>query len=282
MNVRFSKNKIGLYITPDNLAESIRENINLGVYALVLSSNTNYPVHKQLDDTTFTNLNVLLDRFPIQVFCQTPRQYNLCGSSKFLAWNGNLTQDKQTTETLTSIEQEIRIFTKLAAVVILSPGYFRHEMMGKATCIKSLNKIKYLPDPTVQIVLCNMYPTMKHAIGKSLNDLHSIYMGCTDTTRAHIGIGLHLVHYHINQLYDIRTVVGVNALFAEYETLFDIPPSFIIFEDYKADSQSLCCIGSGDIAYEPSVIKAIIGYCYDKAVPLIVHCPMDIDFLLRI
>ena len=218
----------------------------------------------------------------MSIFCQTPKQYNLCGTTKFLAWNGNLTPDQHTTEILTSIDHEINIFLNLEGAVIVAPGYFRHENLGKESCIKSLNKIKYPKDSKIRLVLCNLHPTLKFAIGKSLPDLYAIYKGCTNDTRSHIGIGLNLAHYYINNLYDIKNEDGIKSLLNEYEQLFDIKLSFIIFEDYCSDSQESCCIGTGNIQYTPEAIKFICSYCYTNNIPLITHCRKDIDFLLHL
>ena len=280
--IRFSKNKIGLHTLPEKLSESIEQNLKLGVYTLlVCNTNNNYSMHKQLDDDILTKSSLNLERFPMEIFCQTPKLYNLCGSTKFLAWNGNLYQDQETLEIINSINEDISLFGKVGGVII-SPGYFKHEILGKNSSIKSLNKLKYNKDAGVQVILCNLYPTLKFAIAKSIPDLYSLFSGCSSETRGHLGVGLNLGFYFVNNLYDIGSEEGIVSLFSEYDELFEKPMSFVIFEDYCFNTQRSCCLGSGDIKYTSGAVSTILDYCYYKHIPIITHCSEDIDFILRI
>jgi hypothetical protein len=285
MMIRFSKDIIGLYTYPESLSELSLENcIKTGAYSILIGNqNNNYSIDKHVDPVVIDALQQHLAHFPMHIFCQTPKMYNLCGSTKFLAWNGNVAQDTQTTETIRILEENIRAVSKLDGLTVIAPGFFRHEGMGRDACIKSLQKINFDPTRKQQLVLCNLYPTLKFPLGKTLSDMCAIYQGCPVAIREHLGIGLNLAFFFTHELFAVGTEEGVGALFDEYDRAFgEVNLSFVLFEDYCQNSQKACCIGKGDIHYDLGAIGKILRRCYSGRTPLITHCEKDIDFLLSL
>lgn len=225
---------LGCYMQyTENLSDTILDAIDEGMYAMAfdLGSSRNMKRKQILVEDLLLSM-ALSTRFPMAFFSFLPTMYNLCGSRRFLAWNGNVAQDKTTLAMLRQLEYEMYTLAKLGGSMVVEAGSYRTPWMGIEATAQSLNHMKYRIG--YRMILINSVDEFSN-IGITITTLQTIWDKCDKSNRKYMGIGLNVTAFHVNGIYDMSTSDGVSQMFTEYDKSFSAPPAVLVIDDTSTD-----------------------------------------------
>lgn len=251
-----------------NLTENFLSGFELGLYciAIHLGSLRSF-FRKRVDIEDLLRAMQLTTRFPISVFSRLPYTYNLCGSTTFLAWNGNHDQDLKMKDLLKEIEYELHTLAKLGGSVVTSCGWFRDQENGKQAASKTIDNINF---KLGEYLLLENDVKKNHAVATTLEDIDDIVGMLHFSTKMFVGLCLNLPNFHESEHYDFTTENGVEQLIIDYETMFeDQPPNLIVLGEVKNGMWSQNVPG----------LTRLIRYSHKHNLPLLVSTQDDVRFL---
>jgi hypothetical protein len=222
-----TNDKYGTFIHRHNIIDCVTDGLQMGLYVIGLEFNQRTIFRKTIEPDEMNVLLGITNRFPTVFFSKLPPLYNLCGSTRFLAWNGNINQDEKTDLILTCIEKELEQMIQLNSFVYLTPGKYIDTEQGIASIIKSLEHINY-PDRSILLLENNLKEP--NAIGATIHELYLIYNGCIEDTQRHLGIILNIEHFKVDK------IVGIDRLFKEYDYYFPFNPVGVIVSSLDEES----------------------------------------------
>jgi len=242
---------MGTYVElKDTLTETILHGLERGLYGMLIHLGSLRSIYRRRIDTEdLVQSMTLTTRFPLTFFSRLPKVYNFCGSTKFLAWNGNDHQDNLLLEQMHEAEYEIQTISKVGGNVITGCGTYPIQSSGKKACITTLNHLRFkLGD---RLLIENGYE--KNCIATTLRDLHDIYTGCYNSTKMHLGCCLNLSHFQKTG-YKLTTPASLLVLLEEYTSLFQpMPPGIILVEE----------------PLDEDVENALLAFCREESVPIV-------------
>ena len=108
-----------------------------------LGSPKSYSLYNVTDEDLLQAVN-LSDHFDVPVFSHAKYLYNLAGSKKSLAWNGDLNQDRKTQNIIQLLETELGVLSNFKRNgVIVHPGNYTDRAAGLKAISESISKINF-------------------------------------------------------------------------------------------------------------------------------------------
>lgn len=266
-----------------NLTDTVLDSIELGAYTLSfhLGTSRNY-TRKRVDMEDLVNCMGLITRFPTIVFSILPSMYNLCGSRKTLAWNGNVLQDEQTAHIVRELEYELYTLSKLGGNVIVELGSYRGKDYGLEAVIKSINTLKFKLG--YKLVLMNSLDQYFN-VGVGLSDLKRVMVGVDKHAKQYMSVGFHLAYLFVNGLYELSNLDEMKRLFKDYDEMFKEMKcylSVVVVSDCKnafgAKEYEYAPIGSGSM-WSSEVLYVLLDECRLRNVPILTETIQDAELL---
>lgn len=277
---------IGTFIEyEDNMTGIMITAIEYGLYAFSFSlGNSRNYTRKKIDTDDLITTMGLISRFPVVIFSFIPSMYNLCGHRNFLAWNGNVNQDKKTNHILDEITYELGILSKLGGSVIMEIGSYRDKINGIQTASSSLNKINYKMG--YKLILMNSLDSHSN-VGITLDDLFKVYNATDTYAKPHIYIGINLAYFFVNGIYDFRQSSEITRMFEDIEKIF---PKFILTIIYITDTSNIfgsklysnCDIGTGEIWKNIESIQTLLIECEKRYITILTSNTHDLELIREI
>jgi hypothetical protein len=270
----------------DTMSELVLSSIEKGMYAVI----TEIPRGRNLDIKRITSPDIttsesLLERYPLLVMSKIPTSYNLCGSSKFLAWKGNEDQDRKTNKILREIEYEMSVLETLGGSVIMELGNYRSRIHGLNASTQSLNNMSFTSKYKMSLInSLDVYDN----IGITLKDLYYVYSRLDRYSQPKISISLNLIYLFVNGLYDIRKCEEIDRIFSDFDELFDdkfLLKSVILSDNTTSfDSKKYMpeCIGNGIVWNCPDVLSHLVEVCQKRNISIITELEQDCIMLNEI
>lgn len=255
------------------LADAIRDAIAFGCYtfSIQLGRSRNF-MRRRIDTTDLAESLLILDRFPSKVATIIPDMYNLAGSRKFLAWNGNEDQDAKTLFHIREIEYELYLAGKLDGYSIIELGSSRNKEAGLKSVIHSLSKIGV--KERERLCIANSLDQFD-ALGTTLDRMKTVW----NTHRGKIAFFLH--YLYVNGIYDFRQTSEFDKFLRDVQHTFGQYPFVLFIQDTSSAfaSKEFCPTELGSV-FTSDIVWHIIEECADKNILL--HFPeqsdMDIIF----
>jgi apurinic endonuclease APN1 len=212
-----------------NVTRSIKHAINNGMYSLqiFLGSPQTYD-RACISENDIKDSANLLSKFPTNLFIHTPFLFNLCGSVKQLAWEGNSKQDSITSKVVNSIQYELEILDrihkriipkskdKVRMGVVVHPGNYPDVKKGLEKIAETINMINFPKNLNVKLLLenssggGNKLATTFEQIGTIIKNIHPY-------KRKYIGVCVDTAHIYGFGSYDLRKIDRVKQLFSEFD-----------------------------------------------------------------
>ena len=256
-----------------SLADTILDAIDFGLYTFTFNlGNSRNLMRKRIDIEDLVVCMSLTTRFPMIVFSNIPNMYNLCGSRKFSAWNGNAAQDEKTIKIIKEIEYELNTLSKFGGNVIVELGSYRDKKLGIQSCINSINKMRFKTG--YKLVLMNSLDEFFN-VCTTLEDLKKVYNGISKDHKKYVNIGLNLGYLQSNNLYTFSSTDDVDRLFCEFEKLFPTTVLSIIIIDKLIDD-------NGVLKYTENVLYDLLLQCHHRNISVITYTMKDADLLREI
>lgn len=257
----YDKPSIGTHIEfESSLTDTYRDALYLGLYTVLIDlGKSRNMMRKRIDTTDLASAMNLCDRFPLKVYSIIPSYYNLAGSRKFLAWNGNEDQDVKTLFQIQEIEYELYMLSKFNGTCIMELGSYRDRKQGIQSILRSFEKMTFKEKHSLSIL--NSL-NENNAIGTTFEEIHSVISHME--SQPEVSIAIHT--FFCNGLYDIRLQSEIDRLFKDYFKHFKVNPTVILLSDtqseYGSKSFMHAPLGEGEIWKDniPSLF-----YLVDKA-----------------
>ena len=277
---------LGFYVDYiDSLTEVMLSAIDMGSYGVLFQlGNNRNQTRKRIVLDDLMSCSQLLVRFPLTIFSIIPSRYNLCGDSKYLAWNGNELQDAKTIHIVREIEYELSALAEIQGRTIVELGSYRDKNAGIRATIGSLNHISF--KPSYGLVLTNSLDQY-HNIGVTLDDLYSVYDLLDKDIKPYTTICIHIAYLFVNGLYDIRNKQDIDRFFNDYTAIFDkVKMVSILLTDTTTSWQSKeyieVPIGQGVIWNDSDIIYTWLDMCKEKDIMVLTKYVQDIDVILNL
>lgn len=171
-------------------------------------------IRRHVTEDDIKAVNILTDMYPIDIFTHAPYIYNLAGSAKSLAWNGDNTQDIKTLKMLKSLEYELNVMSQIGKGVVIHPGSNPDRKAGLLTIAKSINKICFAERANL---------ILENAAGEgtklctTIEEMKFIYDNIDEDKRKNVSFCLDTAHIHGYGEYDLTKVKEVNRLFSDFD-----------------------------------------------------------------
>lgn len=164
-------------------------------------------------------------RYGINIFSHMPYLYNLCGSSKQIAWGENKEQNSKTTAMIKSMEYELKVLSnfnngKYTSGCVVHPGNLYNSHInekilqnGIEAIAQTINKIKF---PENSMLLLENSAGEKNKIAKNIDELVKIYE--LVKSKNNVGICIDTAHlFSSSDNYDMGNVDHINNFLKEFD-----------------------------------------------------------------
>lgn len=208
------------------LTNSIKNGLKWGMYSMqiCLGSMQSY-TRSKINKKDIIECKKLQDKFGCNIYSHMPYVYNLCGSSKCLAWNGNKEQDNKSLQMIKSIEYELDILSnfnrgKYSSACVVHPGSIDKSrkdkkilQKGLETIAETINKIKF---PENSMLLLENCAYEGNKLAKDLDELVKIYelVKC----KKNIGICIDTCHCYGSGEYDMGKRDDIDRFLKEFDS----------------------------------------------------------------
>ena len=279
-HIEFSK-----YIT-----SSIITAINSGMYCLqIFNGNPKSYTRNRLQEQDIKNAKRILTRFPMDIFSHFPYIANLNGSVEKLAWNGDHSIDNKMHILINELQYEVNAMANFylpgkKSGVVIHPGCYPDIKVGLHTIASTINRINFVENALLILENC---AGEGRKLCKNFTELKTIIDAVDLHKQKHIGICIDTAHIFGQGDYDIRTIDGIDKMFADFIriiginkfTLLHLNDSAVEFASKKDRHESL---GRGFIWRDNlQSLKHLINTCNRYDVPIILETPdSDMDMVL--
>ena len=225
----------------------------------------------------------LSEHFDIPVFSHAKYLYNLSGSKKSLAWNGDSTQDRKTQNIIKLLETELGILSNFKRNgVIVHPGNYTDRELGLKAISKTISKINF---PENSKLLLENSAGQGTSLATTLQEIKKIIDGVEESKKKYLGVCIDTAHLHGYGDYDVSKISEIDRLFKDFEEIIGKDKlSLIHFNDacveFGSRKDRHFCILQGEIFKEASIVKYFINKCKKWNVPVVLETvPEDIHVL---
>jgi deoxyribonuclease-4 len=287
---------IGLDSSIDKkLTNTFKYASSLGMYSIQLcfGSMKSY-TRSKVKDSDIISAKKIQDRSGLHIFSHMPYLYNLCGSSKQIAWDDNKEQNNKTLAMIKSMEYELGIFAKFntgkyKSGCVVHPGNLNKSQENKKILQKgieaiaqTINKIKF---PENSMLLLENCAGEKNKIAKNLDELVKIYelVKCKEN----VGICIDTCHLYGcgEKNMNMGKVDDINNFFKEFDHKLGLDKLKLIHLNDSKEKFGSCkdrheYIGQGFIWNEN---LSILSYFLDKTreIPVVLETCIDDYYVIQ-
>jgi deoxyribonuclease-4 len=250
-----------------------------------LGSPKSYSLYNVTDDDLSEAVN-LCEHFDIPVFSHAKYLYNLAGSKKSLAWNGDPDQDRKTQHIIQLLETELGVLSNFKRNgVIVHPGNYTDRSSGLKAISESISKINF---PENSKLLLENSAGQGTSLATTLQEIQTIISGVDESKHKYLGVCIDTAHLHGYGEYDVSKISEIDRLFRDFdETIGKERLSLIHFNDacvkFGSRKDRHFCILQGEIFKNTDVVRYFIKKCEEWNVPMVLETvPEDIHVLREI
>jgi deoxyribonuclease-4 len=250
-----------------------------------LGSPKSYSLHEVTDDDLLQAVN-LSEHFDIPVFSHAKYLYNLAGSKKSLAWNGDPNQDRKTQNIIRLLETELGILSNFKRNgVIVHPGNYTDREAGLKAISESISKIDF---PENSKLLLENSAGQGTSLATTLQEIQTIILSVEESKQKYLGVCIDTAHLHGYGEYDVSKISEIDRLFRDFDEIIGKERlSLIHFNDacvpFGSRKDRHFCILQGEIFKDTEVVKYFIKKCEEWNVPMVLETiPEDIHVLREI
>ena len=250
-----------------------------------LGSPKSYSLYNVTDDDLSEAVN-LSEHFDIPVFSHAKYLYNLAGSKKSLAWNGDSNQDRKTKNIIRLLETELWVLSNFKRNgVIVHPGNYTDREAGLKAISESISKINF---PENSKLLLENSAGQGTSLATTLQEIQTIIAGVEESKQKYLGVCIDTAHLHGYGEYDVSKISEIDRLFRDFDEIIGKERlSLIHFNDacvpFGSRKDRHFCILQGEIFKDTEVVRYFIKKCEEWNAPMILETvPEDIHVLREI
>ena len=241
---------------------------------------------QEISDDDIKKSNILLNRFPTNVFTHYPFCANLAGQSAKggLAWNGNVDIDRKMRGMMRALQYELSIVAKLSTKrsgVVIHPGSYPNREEGHITVAKTLNKIIF---PNNAKLLLENCAGEGNKLCRTFEEIRVIFDLLEPEVKPYVKVCVDTAHIWGQGDYDLREVSEIDRLFADFDRLLGLDNFYLLhLNDSIATMGSKkdlhACLGEGNIWKNgfKSLIH-LLNKCHENNIPMVLETD-DSDIL---
>ena len=250
-----------------------------------LGSPKSYSLYNVTDEDLLQAVN-LSDHFDVPVFSHAKYLYNLAGSKKSLAWNGDLNQDRKTQNIIQLLETELGVLSNFKRNgVIVHPGNYTDRAAGLKAISESISKINF---PENSKLLLENSAGQGTSLATTLQEIQTIISEVDKSKQKYLGVCIDTAHLHGYGEYDVSKISEIDRLFNDFDEIIGKERlSLIHFNDacvpFGSRKDRHFCILQGEIFKDTDVVRYFIKKCEEWNVPMVLETvPEDIHVLREI
>ena len=250
-----------------------------------LGSPKSYSLYDVTDDDLLQAVE-LSEHFDIPVFSHAKYLYNLAGSKKSLAWNGDPDQDRKTQNIIRLLETELGVLSNFKRNgVIVHPGNYTDRSSGLKAISDSISKINF---PENSKLLLENSAGQGTSLATTLQEIQTIISGVDESKQKYLGVCIDTAHLHGYGEYDVSKISEIDRLFRDFDDIIGKERlSLIHFNDacvkFGSRKDRHFCILQGEIFKDTDVVRYFIKKCEEWNVPMVLETvPEDIHVLREI
>jgi len=250
-----------------------------------LGSPKSYSLYNVTDDDLLQAVEIS-EHFDIPVFSHAKYLYNLAGSKKSLAWNGDPNQDRKTQNIIQLLETELGVLSNFKRNgVIVHPGNYTDRSSGLKAISESISKINF---PENSKLLLENSAGQGTSLATTLQEIQTIISEVDESKQKYLGVCIDTAHLHGYGEYDVSKISEIDRLFNDFdETIGKERLSLIHFNDacvkFGSRKDRHFCILQGEIFKNTDVVRYFIKKCEEWNVPMVLETvPEDIHVLREI
>lgn len=256
---------------------------NMNTLQFFLGSPKSYSLYDVTDDDLSEAVEIS-KHFDIPVFSHAKYLYNLAGSKKSLAWNGDHNQDRKTQNIIRLLEIELGVLSNFKRNgVIVHPGNYTDRAAGLKAISESISKINF---PENSKLLLENSAGQGTSLATTLQEIQNIISGVDECKQKHLGVCIDTAHLHGYGEYDVSKISEIDRLFNDFDEIIGKERlSLIHFNDacveFGSRKDRHFCILQGEIFKDVDVVRYFIKKCEEWNVPMVLETVPEDIYVLR-
>lgn len=248
-----------------------------------LGSPKSYSLYNITDDDLSGAVEIS-EHFDIPVFSHAKYLYNLAGSKKSLAWNGDPNQDRKTKNIIRLLETELGVLSNFKRNgVIVHPGNYTDRSSGLKAISESISKINF---PENSKLLLENSAGQGTSLATTLQEIQTIISEVDESKQKYLGVCIDTAHLHGYGEYDVSKISEIDRLFRDFDEIIGKERlSLIHFNDacvkFGSRKDRHFCILQGEIFKDTEVVRYFIKKCEEWNVPVVLETVPDDIHVLR-
>lgn len=262
------------------ITPSIIHAIQNGMYSMqFFLGNPKSFTRQRVNGADIHTSQILLEKYPTNVFSHFPYTSNLCGSVDSLAWSGDNMVDGKLTTLLSELSYELSVlsqFSESRSGVVIHPGCYSNIKSGLATIATSINTLTFTKN--ARLILENSAAEGRK-LCKNFQEIKQVIDQVTPSKRDHVGVCVDTAHVWGAGLYDLSLVSEVDRMFDEFSitigidrfTLLHLNDSCVPFGSRKDRHESLKQGQIWGSSHESLVY--LLNKCKEHEIPMVLETP---------
>jgi deoxyribonuclease-4 len=270
------------------IEQTLRDGIRLGMNSIqfFMGDSKQAWQRQEISDEDIKKSNILLNRFPMNVFTHYPFCANLAGQSAKggLAWNGNADIDRKMRGMMRALQYELSVVAKFChkrSGVVIHPGSYPNREEGHKVVAKTLNKIVF---PNNSILLLENCAGEGNKLCRTFEEIRLIFDLLEPEIKQHVKVCVDTAHIWGQGDYDLRNVSGVDKLFDDFDRILGLDNFYLLhlndsIATFGSKKDLHACLGEGNIwkkSFE-SLIH-LLNKCHENNIPMVLETD-DSDML---
>lgn len=227
------------------------------------------------------NTQVLLNRFPMNIFSHYPFCANLAGqaSKDGLAWNGNRTVDGKLRGVMREIEYELSILANFRennsrAGVVIHPGSHPNRKAGHLAVTQTLNRLNF---PQNSVLLLENCAGEGNKLCRTFEEIQGVLSGLEQGKKQFVKICVDTAHIWGQGDYDLRLISEVNRMFEDFDRLLGLDNFYLLHLNDSAvhlgsKRDAHACLGDGHIWKDDfAPLVHLLNKCKEYQIPMVLE-----------
>lgn len=236
---------------------------------------------QHINEKDIQDSQILLSRFPMNVFTHYPYCANLAGKAEkgCLAWNGNPDIDRKLKSMIKSLEYELMIisnFTNCRSGVVIHPGSYPEREKGHIAVAQTINLINFSPNSHLLLENC---AGEGNKLCRTFEEIRTVLNFVDLDKKDHVKVCIDTAHIWGQGEYNLSDINEVDRMFEDFDRILGIENFYLLhLNDSKVPFGSKkdehACLREGYIWQQDfASLVHLLNKCKEFGIPIVLETP---------
>lgn len=234
---------------------------------------------QHISEEDIISAQILLNRFPMNIFSHYPYCANLAGKAKKggLAWSGNDYVDGKLRGVIKSLEYELSILAKFKqkrSGVVIHPGSYVDRDAGHYAVTKTLNRMNF---PKGSVLLLENCAGEGNKLCRTFEEIRVVLQDLKEDKKPHVKVCVDTAHIWGQGDYDLRKIKEIDRMFEDFDRLLGIQNFYLLHLNdsevpFGSKKDIHACLGNGYIWKDDfAPLVYLLNKCKEYQIPMVLE-----------